>query len=179
MKKVLILLMMFVSHYSFADATAFNDGPLIKGFGKHAKVNIGMPLNKNDVLKVAFDVGEQTEPEKLNRYFNSLARFLNMHAANGYKSENIQLALVVHGKAGFDLLNKQAYQAKYKNSQTNPNQQLLEELMKNNVRVYLCGQSANYYDINNEDMQKGVSMALSAMTAHSILQKEGYSLNPF
>jgi len=47
------------------------------------------------------------------------------------------------------------------------------------VRVILCGQTAAYYDISNDDLLPGVEMALSAMTAHALLQQEGYTLNPF
>jgi len=51
--------------------------------------------------------------------------------------------------------------------------------LNNQVKVYLCGQSAAYYDVKNTDLYKGVDMALSAMTAHALLQQQGYSLNPF
>lgn len=43
----------------------------------------------------------------------------------------------------------------------------------------LCGQSAAYYQVQNADLVPGVQMALSAMTAHAVLAREGYSLNPF
>jgi len=55
----------------------------------------------------------------------------------------------------------------------------LQDLMKNQVRVYLCGQSAAYYDISNDMLASGVKMALSAMTAHAVLQSKGYKVNPF
>jgi intracellular sulfur oxidation DsrE/DsrF family protein len=43
----------------------------------------------------------------------------------------------------------------------------------------VCGQSAAFNDVTNEDLLPGVHMALSAMTAHAQLQQEGYTLNPF
>lgn len=158
-------------------AEKFTDGPLIKGYGKHAKVKQDLVLDINQPLKVIFDVSEQGSQDKANNRFNSLARFLNMHAANGYKADNLQLALVVHGKAGFDLLNNKAYQAKF--GKSNPNHELLSKLMLNNVKIYLCGQSAAYYDIDNAMLQSGVHMVLSAMTANAVLQSQGYKLNPF
>ena len=33
--------------------------------------------------------------------------------------------------------------------------------------------------VGHEDMLPGVEMALSAMTAHAVLQQAGYRLNPF
>jgi intracellular sulfur oxidation DsrE/DsrF family protein len=75
------------------------------------------------------------------------------------------------------LIKKKLYHEKFQ--QDNLNADLLQQLMKNQVKVYLCGQSAAYYDITNDMLQPGIKMALSAMTAHAVLQSEGYSLNPF
>ncbi|MFQ3198797.1 MAG: intracellular sulfur oxidation DsrE/DsrF family protein [Paraglaciecola sp.] len=155
----------------------FTDGPLISGFGKHATVQQDLLLDKDMVFKVVFDVGSTGEPKTLNKRFDTLARFLNMHVANGIAPEHIQLALVIHGKASFDVLNNLAYQKKY--GVDNPNHDLLQALLKHKVRILLCGQSAAYQQVQNVDVVKGVQMALSAMTAHAVLAREGYSLNPF
>lgn len=160
-----------------AGADAFTPGPLIKSFGENAKVNQSKPVSKDARFKVAFDVGKPAEPGKLNRNFNSLARFINMHVAAGVQPENIELALVVHGKAGLDLLHNKARKAKELTD--NPNLPLLKALMGNNTQVFLCGQTAAYYDIKNEDLYDGVQMSLSAMTAHALLQQDGYTVNPF
>jgi intracellular sulfur oxidation DsrE/DsrF family protein len=159
------------------DAAEFNDGPLIKGYGKHAKVKQELVLDTNVKLKVVFDVSNKAKEGKVNNNFNSLARFFNMHVANGFAAKNIELALVVHGKAGFDLLANKVFQAKY--GQENPSRELLSLLLKKKVKIYLCGQSAAYLEINNTDLYQGVQMSLSAMTAHAVLQHQGYTLNPF
>ena len=161
----------------FINAAEFNDGPLIKGYGKHAKVKQDLVLDASSTLKVVFDVDKKAGDGRVNQSFNSLARFLNMHVANGFSANNIDLALVIHGKAGFDLLANKAFNAKY--GQENPNHELLALLMKNKVKIYLCGQSAAYLGIDNNQLQAGVQMSLSAMTAHAVLQQQGYSLNPF
>jgi len=56
---------------------------------------------------------------------------------------------------------------------------LIKALTGKGVRIIVCGQSATYYDIENEDLLPNVEMALSAMTAHALLQQDGYTLNPF
>lgn len=155
----------------------FTDGPLIFGFGKHAAVQQDLLPGKDMQFKVVFDVGSTADPKKLNKRFDSLARFLNMHVANGIAPEHIQLALVIHGKASNDVLNEIAYQKKF--AVGNPNHELLQSLLKHKVRIMLCGQSATYHQVQNADMIPGVQMALSAMTAHAILASEGYSQNPF
>jgi intracellular sulfur oxidation DsrE/DsrF family protein len=47
------------------------------------------------------------------------------------------------------------------------------------VQLLVCGQSAAYCDVKSDDLLPGVEMALSAMTAHALLQQQGYTLNPF
>jgi len=56
---------------------------------------------------------------------------------------------------------------------------LIKELTENGVEIYLCGQSAAYYGIEKKDLLPNVRMALSAMTAHAILQQKDYTVNPF
>lgn len=174
---IIIVISLIVSQFAIAGADSFSAGPVIKNFGKHAQVQQDLDLNDTDVLKVVFDISEQGKIGAINRKIDTLARFINMHAANGIAPKNIHLALVVHGKAGFDLIKDTLYQEKFQ--QSNANEKLLAQLMKNQVEVYLCGQSAAYYDIKNDTLQPGIKMALSAMTAHATLQNQGYHLNPF
>lgn len=165
------------SNITMAGADKFISGSVIKNYGKQVKVQQDLDFDKSMIFKVAFDISEQGKLGKINRQIETLARFINMHVANGVPAENIHLALVVHGKAGFDLLKGALYQEKFNSN--NANNALLQDLMKNQVEVYLCGQSAAYYDITNQQLEPGVKMALSAMTAHAVLHKKGYSLNPF
>ena len=51
--------------------------------------------------------------------------------------------------------------------------------MANNVRVILCGQSAVAYNVEASQVVAGVEVELSAMTAHALLQQNGYTVNPF
>ncbi len=174
---LLLTLAIFLPGGQLSAAEVFNDGPVIKGFGKHVKIQQTDPISADAKFKVVFDVSKQGDEGRLNRDFSSLARFLNMHVANGVKPENIDLALVVHGKAGFDVLSDEAYQEKFK--QTNMNTALLNLLSEHNTQIFICGQSAAYYRIEPEQLNPNVSMALSAMTAHALLQQQGYTLNPF
>jgi intracellular sulfur oxidation DsrE/DsrF family protein len=177
MKTLSFILGLLAHFHSLAGMEAFEDGPLIQGYGKHAKVEQDVKIPENIMLKVAFDVSDSGGNVNVNRKFDSLARFINMHVANGVEAENIELALVVHSKAGADLLNEKAYNDKFETN--NPNLELLQLLIKNNVQVFLCGQSAAFYDIKNADLIEGLQMSLSAMTTHALLQQQGYHLNPF
>ena len=176
MKKLLTIMLMIFTSLSWAEER-FKAGPLIENYGSNAQVNQTVPIKKSQLFKVAFDVSEFDNESKVNRQFDSLARFLNMHVRAGVEPKNIQLALVVHGKASQALLNDKVYLQRFKVN--NPNKDLLQSLMKNQVEVILCGQSAAYYKVENQYMIPGTRMALSAMTAHALLQQQGFSINPF
>lgn len=181
MKNVNLMACFLVALFSFpsgvnAQMSNFKDGPVITGFGKTAPVP-SYSLPENSEFNITFDVASTGGEGTVNRKFDSLARFINMHAAAGVKKENIHLALVVHGSAIFDLLNNASYQEKY--DTTNPNEPLLKALLQNNVRVILCGQSAAAKAVQSSQLVEGVEIQLSAMTAHALLQQEGYTVNPF
>ena len=156
----------------------FHPGPLIADYGQIADVDMTSPLPADAAFKVAFDVSAEGKPDAPNRGFDSLARFLNMHVAAGVPEANLKLAVVVHGPAGVDLTNDPFYGARHDGA-ANPNADLIAQLQAHGVRVILCGQSAAAVGIARGDLLPGVEMALSAMTAHALLQQEGYTLNPF
>lgn len=163
------------------DREAFETGPVLTEFGPHAPVP-GIGQFPGDAeFAVAFDVSAATDEGKPNRGFESAARFLNMHVAHGVKEENIRLAVVVHGKAGLELLTDAAYAAKpaAAGATENPSGKLVRALLDHDVRFILCGQSAAAYGIKPEDLIPGVEMSLSAMTAHALLQQRGFTVNPF
>ena len=158
-------------------AENFDTGPLIKDFGSSVSVEQTYPVSSQQTFKVVFDFSELTDPQIVHGNINSAARFLNMHVRAGVEAKNIQLALVVHGDASNSLLKDERYQAKYQRN--NPNKKLLEALLKHQVRVILCGQTAAYHKITSDDLVEGAEIALSAMTANALLQQQGYTLNPF
>jgi intracellular sulfur oxidation DsrE/DsrF family protein len=91
--------------------------------------------------------------------------------------ENINLAVVVHGGATKDVTNAGYYSEAIGGE--NANAALIAALVDANVEIIVCGQSAAFNGIANDDLLPGVKMALSAMTAHAVLQDKGYTLNPF
>ncbi|OFI34536.1 hypothetical protein BFC17_17730 [Alteromonas lipolytica] len=171
-------ILLFASLLSGGTATAaeFTAGPVFTDFGKKTTVE-GVQFDASAHFKVAFDVAKGADAGSLNRQFDSLARFINMHVASGVPAQNITLALVVHGGATLDLLNAVAYQQKQQAA--NPNIRLIDALLRHNVRVIVCGQSAAAHGYEKADFISGVEVALSAMSAHALLQQQGYTLNPF
>lgn len=151
------------------DLSAFETGPVFEDFGPHAPVEGANELPSLTRFAIAFDVAEKADAGARNRGFESAARFINMHVAAGVPADRIKIAVVVHGGATRDLVAGEG----------NGSQAMLRAMMDYGVRVILCGQSAAAGGISADELIDGVEMELSAMTAHALLQQDGYTVNPF
>lgn len=168
---------------AIAAESDFHAGTVFSDFGKVATVDADFIIPKRTEFKVLFDSVQATKPGEVNRTLNGAARFMNMHAEAGIAEKSMKLAVVFHGKASVDVTRQYFYNSKFKSPDSsevvNANAAVIKALTDKGVRVILCGQSAAYHSIENDDVLPGVEIALSAMTAHAVLQQQGYTLNPF
>ncbi len=160
------------------DMTVFRTGPVFESFGPHAPVEGIGKVPADTEFSIALDVSEPAEEGKRSRGLESAARFINMHVAAGVDLNNIRIAVVVHGKASLDLISDEAWAAKGKGD-TNPSSAMIREMLNADVRFILCGQSGAANGVTQAELIPGVETALSAMTAHALLQQRGYTVNPF
>ncbi|WP_379545480.1 DsrE family protein [Qipengyuania sp. DSG2-2] len=160
------------------DMGRFSMGPVFEDYGPAAEVEATMPIPEGATFRVAMDAAKQAD-EGVNLTLFSASRLINMHAKARLPVDATQVAVVVHGKATLDLLTAEAYAARFDGAE-NPNVGLISALTDHGVRIILCGQSAAAQGVDETaDLLPGVEVALSAMTAHALLQADGYTLNPF
>ncbi len=176
-KTLSFTLLLSLSFFTQAAPEDFTKGPVFKHYGENSLIRDGLENAENQQFKVVFDISKQNDSGMLNRHFNSVARFINMHVRAGVPKENISAAMVVHGKASFDLLSDKAHIKKF--NKPNSNTELINLLSDYGVTIFICGQSASYHEIANAELNKNVTMSLSAMTANALLQQQGFTLNPF
>ncbi len=169
--------LLLISGLVFAQADQFHAGTSIAEYGKIAAVPGMDAIPEETVFKISFDVAKPATPGAVNRSLDSAARFINMHTAAGVKTDKIKLAVVIHGGAVKDMTKQSSYQTHA--AANNANVKLIEALQGHGVKFYVCGQSAAYYGVKKDDLLPGVKLSLSAMTAHALLQQQGYTLNPF
>lgn len=163
-----LLILAACASTALADEAVFINGPVFTDYGPVADVDVTMPIPPDTALMHSFDVSTPASTNDPNSTLVSAARFVNMHAKAGIPVEHIRVAVIVHGKAVKDVADEGSTSAG-----------LVAALTGRGVRIIVCGQSAAYYDVATEDLLPGVEMALSAMTAHAVLQQQGYTLNPF
>jgi intracellular sulfur oxidation DsrE/DsrF family protein len=154
-------------------------GPVIRAAGDVFDVpNPDFPTPLDMTYRVAFEISEAAEsPSQINTGLATVARFLNMHARAGVPKEQLQLAVVIHGTAGKDVLDNGAYRER--TGVDNPNATLVQELALAGVQIILCGQTAASRGLPRDHLADHVQFALSAMTALAVLQERGYHVNPF
>ncbi|WP_300438702.1 DsrE family protein [Christiangramia sp.] len=178
MKKILFILLVLLSSASFSQQ--LEAGNLIPEYGKTFKIaSPGFKTDTSAVFKVVFDVDRRFQASEPNALIETAARFLNMHEKAGVDPKNMQVALVIHGKAVWDVLKNEYYQEKNHEVRQNPNLDLIEALSEEGVEIIICGQSATHYNVTREKASENVKFALSAMTALVQLQNNGYQLIKF
>jgi uncharacterized protein len=124
--------------------------------------------------KIVFDITVDNKPEEVNKGLESVARYLNLNAAAGFKPTDIQLTLVLHGGATKVALGNTAYE-KHTLATKNPNLELIHELKACGVEVFVCGQSLARNKYAATEVESEVSIAVSAMTVNANKQQDGYS----
>lgn len=172
LRSVVFSVALLLAPAAHADQSRFSTGPVIANYGPVADVENAAPIPAHTRFKVVFDVSEGAEPGEVNRGIESAARFLNMHVRAGVRPSNIRLAIVVRGSATRDLA------VHPRPDEDNANAALIADLVAHGVEIWVCGQSAAHFDVAETDLLPGARLALSAMTAHALLQQRGYTLNP-
>lgn len=152
-------------------------GPIFD-FVQITRVNADMDVPKDTVLKLVYDTYRGADSGEVNSTFLSAARFINMHVDAGHPQENIKVAIVVHGTTSLDVTQDDFY-GQHHNGAKNANADVIAALISQGVEFYICGQSAAFRGVTKENILPGIKFSLSAMTAHAMLQKEGYAIIPW
>jgi intracellular sulfur oxidation DsrE/DsrF family protein len=180
MQKTLLFLSIFLGmSFHIQSQEKRTEGKIIKDFGQTFAVNNPeITTDTNATLKVIFDVSNSSEDKSVpNKYIVTAARFLNMHANEGMKVEQLKVAMTIHGSAWQDVLSDAVYNEKY--GVANPNLKLIDQLTDAGVEVIICGQTAAYRKMDRKDVNPNVKFALSAMTALLQFQNDGYRFIKF
>lgn len=159
--------------------------PLIKGHGGIVAVpDAGQQPKKNS--KVLLDIISDEMSGGVIKGFDRAALILNQYTQAGAGTENgFKMALVLHGPATIAALNNEAYAkhskpyARSLGTDKNPNLELLQELKKHGVEIFVCAQALAHHGYAMNEVAKPVTTAVSAATVNINKQMEGYAYIPF
>lgn len=111
---------------------------------------------------------------KTNPGLVEIARIINLHVASGISMAKIHPIIVVHGLSLMSIRRNEIFQKNFKKD--NPNSKLIDDLMKNGVKVIACGQAMNFLNVKKEELYAGVKVSLTAQTVLSDYIGQGYVL---
>ncbi len=179
LKFPLALVLFLASSYWMHAQEQRVEGKIIKDYGATFEVNdLDLEIPKASELKVIFDVSSTSEDKsQINKYIETAARFLNMHADAGMSKDQLQVAMTIHASAWKDILTDDAYKQRF--GVANPNSGLIAALEDEGVDIILCGQTKAFRKIEDKEVLEEVKIALSAMTALLDYQNNGYKFIKF
>jgi intracellular sulfur oxidation DsrE/DsrF family protein len=155
--------------------------PMIKGSKMTGVVPVDFITNaidQKEKMKLVFDFTQSTannaQGSHVNEGLEEVIRILNLHIASGMKRENLKAVIVFHSASILSIMNDDYYRKTYKTN--NPNVDLLNQLLKNNIEMVVCGQSIMLRELSPTDFLPNIQFALSAKTTLSKYQNKGYIL---
>ncbi len=138
---------------------------------------IAMALPSDAAWKHSFDATEGGGGD-VNGGLGRADAFREIMEAAGAASDQVTVAIVVHGKAVLDVVNATRHATEFEGSD-HPNQALVRRIIDSGGEIWVCARSAAWQDVGDGDLLPGVRFAPSAMVAHAELQRRGFSLNPY
>ncbi len=175
MKKSVVLLLLIISTTAFSQAQNMVY-PAIQGYG--GVIPVPFETEKPDPsrkYKFVIELGDRLEDKtKVADMLDYAARMYNLHRYAGVPKENIELAIVIYSGSAPIVVANPTYRKRFE--QENPNGALLDELLRNRIRVIVCGQSMMKQNLLPEDIYPGVRMAVSRFTATTDLIGKGYKV---
>lgn len=174
---VVILIVTLFSTSLFGQEAQY---PIVNGFGGIYEIeNVVEQLDEGKQVKIIIELvsGNET-PEEHSFWVNNIARLMNLHGMEGVSSANLDVKVIVHGPAVFDLLSHGNYFEKYRIPK-NPNIPVWEALDEAGADIIICGQSLIARDLGRNEIWEKTNVATSALTTITKNVADGYVLIKF
>jgi intracellular sulfur oxidation DsrE/DsrF family protein len=163
-------IILLISNDAFAQKAA---NPIIKNYGTIYEIEGAINPDPSIEYKIVIDLKTlQRDKESINPGLNNVARMINLHGLGGVDSENLHVAVAIHGGATDVILNNEAYQKKYELD--NPNIELIRELKNAGVELYVCGQSLLARKYDQKEVNEDIKIGLSMLTVVTTYMHKGY-----
>ncbi|MCL5268245.1 MAG: DsrE family protein [Bacteroidetes bacterium] len=169
-------IVLIASWSNLAHAQAKWEYPVIKGYGPvHPLPDAAIQPDKSLNYKILFDITQAAkEKGKVNPALDHLARLINVFASAGMMPDKMKLVAIIHGPATPVVLNNEEFKSKF--GIDNPDIKLINDLKKSGVVFYVCGQALADNSYEHKWVNKGITIALSALTVVPTYQLRGYAL---
>jgi intracellular sulfur oxidation DsrE/DsrF family protein len=117
------------------------------------------------------------QPAHLLPALNMAGSELNAFAVAGVPSRNVKFLVVFHGDAINGILDDAHYKAKF--GVANPNLNVLSEMRKQGLQLFVCGQNLVFAQIDPATISTDVKVASDALIVLMAYENDGYALLSF
>lgn len=137
-----------------------------------------IPLSVRENLRVVYQVTDDAAYEGVNKGLFYARKLIDTYAKQGIAPEEEHLHLVYHG-TGIAAVVNDAARARLGVTATNPNGELLTELIRRGVQVELCENTMQQKGVTPAELMPGVQLVVGAFPRLIDLQLQGYAYIKF
>jgi intracellular sulfur oxidation DsrE/DsrF family protein len=135
--------------------------------------------HKNDI-KVVYDINQNDMEAGIGKGLYYVRGLIEAYKNQKIPLKQVQISVVLHGAAGYWLLNDESYQNFTGNPfDENPNKKVIEELLDYGVSVELCQVTMKGHHWKASNILPKVKIVFDAYTRMIDLQMQGYSYIKF
>lgn len=156
-------------------ASAQEQQPVIKNAGAYVPMpHAAVQPDKTHQYKAIFEaMSAAVAAEDIIPALEDAAALVNGLAAGAVPPANRRIAVVFYGLAAYGILDNETYRQKY--GTDNPNLQVIAELRRAGVELFVCGQWLRHKNIEESKVISDVQIATDALIVLVAYQNRGYA----
>ncbi|MFI9653412.1 DsrE family protein [Guyparkeria sp. GHLCS8-2] len=136
-------------------------------------------IQNEDEIKVVYGIKKDEWEAGVGKALYYARGLYQSYEALGVKREHVDMHLVLHGAAGYWLLDDEAYRVEEDQLTGNPNAHIVKELIEQGAHVEACYETLKAHGWHKDDLLPGVEVVHDAYSRIIDLQSRGYAYLPF
>lgn len=149
--------------------------PLSPGFSWNNVTGI----EKTRGIKVVYGIKKDQWEAGVGKALFYARGLYESYQAMGVDPDQVDMHLVLHGRAGYWLLNDATYRKVRKTLTGNPNKHVIRGLLKQGAHIEACYETLKAHGWTKDDLLPGVTIVHDAYSRIIDLQQRGYAYIPF
>lgn len=137
-----------------------------------------IPIQVRENLRIVYQVTDDALYEGVNKGLFYARKLMDTYQKQGIPNEQIQMHVVYHG-TGIAAVVNDAARGRLGTLEGNPNQEILEELLRRGVSIELCENTMQQKGVKPAELLPGVRLVVGAFPRLIDLQLQGHAYIKF
>jgi len=134
-----------------------------------------IPLVVRENIRAVYQISKDDWVGGVGKGLAYVKALLDTYDSQNISRDQIHVIVVVHGEAGYWLLQDEAYHHFVNVTDRNPNTAILRELLERGVEIDMCRQTMEKYGWLDEELLPGIRLVPGAYSRLIDLQLQGYA----